>query len=154
MKNNLKGFTLFEVLVSLAIAVALLIAIRPAVSQVWQHWQIEQTSNALEQAWQTARVIAVQKNETVTLCGSSDGKHCDGDWQKAWIIQSNQKVWQQFRNPYVATTITLKSNLPTQNYLQFSSLGTTQGQQGRFVVCESERCRDLIFIRSGRLRVA
>ncbi len=156
MKFSMKkqsGLTFIEVLLSLAMITTLLFVIKPSVAQVWQHWQVQQTVNTLENAWQKSRVLALQTKQLTQLCGSSNGKQCDGNWQQYWLLQQNKKVLQVMRHSFNSAKIKLTSNLPTQKTIQFSALGTTRGQQGRFNICEHEFCKNLIFIRTGRLRV-
>lgn len=152
--HSCEGFTLTEVLLALALSVLVTVVMAPVIRQVWQRWQVEQTSTALAEAWQQARLLAISHNQTVTFCGSSDAVHCDGNWQGQWLTQLGAKRMAYNNAPNTAADIRFKSNQPTQQAVAFSALGSTQGQQGRFAICDGSACRELIFIRSGRLRVS
>lgn len=85
--KNAHGFTLTELLVTLAIA-ALLIAMGiPSFQSLLQRLALENAEQDIVELARLARATAVTESAGTVLCGSSDGMHCDGetDWQHALI---------------------------------------------------------------------
>jgi type IV fimbrial biogenesis protein FimT len=88
-----------------------------------------------------------------TLCGSSDGNRCDGDWTGYWVLRAdgseaalqreklpdaNQLCWQGFSGS-----------------VRFLPNGTSPLSNGRFALCRSgETVWELVINRQGRVRQA
>src|SRR5262245_932514 len=82
------GFTLMELLVTLAIA-ALLFAIGvPTFRNASLGARLSAAANNLLGSVQLARSEAIKRNVEVTVCASSDGATCaaSGGWEQGWIV--------------------------------------------------------------------
>lgn len=87
MKKN-TGFTLVELMITLAIVGILLVVGVPSLKSFMQSNQLVAASNELVSAIHVARSEAIKQNAAVTVCESSDGKNCatSGDWKNGWIV--------------------------------------------------------------------
>ncbi|HET8700843.1 MAG TPA: GspH/FimT family pseudopilin [Nitrococcus sp.] len=90
MKHS-KGFTLIELMITLAVAVILVVAAVPSYRSVVQENRAASQTNALLRALSYARSEAVKHAEVVTICQSSNQSSCGGStsWQGGWIVFSD-----------------------------------------------------------------
>ena len=82
------GFTLVELMVTLAIAIILLSVGVPSFTQTIQNNRLTTAANKLVSATNLARGEAIKRGTRVTVCKSSDGATCvaGGDWAQGGII--------------------------------------------------------------------
>ncbi len=99
MKRNL-GFTLVELMVTLAVLVILISIAIPSFMNMIQNSRSAALANSIVIALNVARSEAVKRNALVNLCPSSDGATCMAaplDWTVGWIAQQNAgaavQVW-------------------------------------------------------------
>jgi len=87
MKKN-TGFTLLELIVTLAIVAILLTVGVPSLRTFIQGNQLISSTNELLSALHVARSEAIKSNGRVTVCESSNGTSCatTGDWKNGWIV--------------------------------------------------------------------
>jgi type IV fimbrial biogenesis protein FimT len=83
-----RGFTLFEMLVALAIAALLLSVGVPSYTDFVRNANQVTSSNEMLASLHFARDLAITRNVRVTVCPSSDGASCDdgGAWNQGWIV--------------------------------------------------------------------
>lgn len=84
--NNQRGFTLGEVLTSLAVVGIGLSLAGPGLEALTSSNQQAASVNQLVSTMHLARSEAVTRNARVTVCASSDGEQCDARvWEQGWI---------------------------------------------------------------------
>jgi type IV fimbrial biogenesis protein FimT len=86
-----RGFTLVELMVTIAVF-ALLVAIGvPTFREVALGGRLSAAANNLLASVQLARSEAIKRNLAVTLCASTDGTSCDdgADWNQGWIVHDS-----------------------------------------------------------------
>src|SRR5277367_3145724 len=85
------GFTLVEVVVTVAVAAILLSIAVPSFRYVTNSNRIAGESNGLVGDLQFARAEAIKEGRTVTVCVSTDGANCTGStsWEGGWIVFSD-----------------------------------------------------------------
>lgn len=87
-RTSATGFTLLELMVVVAV-LALTVGIGfPAMGSVLDRARVANTHHLLTASLMAARASAVTRGSPVTLCPSSDGRHCRDDraWELGWIM--------------------------------------------------------------------
>jgi len=87
MKKN-AGFTLIELMITLAIVGILLTVGVPSLKTFMQSNQLIAATNELVSALHVARSEAIKLNTKVSVCSSSNGTGCSGssDWKNGWVV--------------------------------------------------------------------
>src|ERR1700730_7702088 len=85
------GFTMMELLMTIAIAAILAMIGIPSFRYVTNSNRIAAEVNGLLGDLQFARAEAIKEGQNVTVCVSALGASCDGTttWQSGWIVYSN-----------------------------------------------------------------
>lgn len=121
--NNQQGFTLIELIVTMAILAILLVVGVPSFRSMIEGNRIAAASNDLVTGLQLARSEAIKRGIPVVLCASSDQATCAATpvWINGWVARSQAvaidppfRVW-----PAVRAGITI-SNL---GGVEFNGLG-------------------------------
>ncbi len=88
MRKPRTGFSLVELLVTLAVAVILVTAATPSLLQFVRANRLAAASNELVAALQLARAEALRRGRPVGVCASGDQSTCNagGDWSGGWIL--------------------------------------------------------------------
>lgn len=91
--NKARGFTLVELLVSIAILAVLTGIGVPSYQYIANSSRISSEINALLGDMQYARAEAIKEGQTVTVCSSTTGASCNTSgvtaWQGGWIVFSD-----------------------------------------------------------------
>ncbi|AZN63107.1 GspH/FimT family pseudopilin [Acinetobacter johnsonii] len=74
--KSLKGFTLIELMVTIAVLALIATLAAPNLSQTLKNTKVKTSSGEILNFLQQARTEAVRLGKTVTICGSSDGTNC------------------------------------------------------------------------------
>lgn len=87
-KKNLSGFTLIELMVTLAVVIVVGAVAVPAFMATIRDNRLVANVNEMAHALAYARSEAVRLRGNVTVCASSDGATCSGaaTWENGWII--------------------------------------------------------------------
>lgn len=103
-----------------------------------------------------AQSEAITRNSAITLCGSRDGIHCDGDWSSGRLI-INLASHHRYRYRHIKSRGRWfwRSSFGLNDYLKFAPTGFTLGQQGRFSYCDSPSLpmKQVVVSASGKFRV-
>jgi len=87
------GFTLIELMVTVAIVAILAAVAVPAMTGLINHVRISGLTGELVSAVQLARSEAVRRNARVTLCPSDDGATCaNSEAWAGWIIEARDNT--------------------------------------------------------------
>lgn len=84
MKNQ--GFTLLDLLITVAIATIIAGYGIPGMAAFLEKYRADSAAQAIYRGFQAARVKAISTQETLTICGSDDGKTCSREWGMYLLI--------------------------------------------------------------------
>ncbi|MFZ1862018.1 MAG: Tfp pilus assembly protein FimT/FimU [Candidatus Competibacter sp.] len=177
-----KGFTLLELIVTLALAALVLTVGVPNFQALIQDNRQTAAINQLVGALGLARSEAVKRNIRVTLCKSADGRCCtvDGGYQQGWIVFADSNG-DAIRDPTTCRNspitndpepiirvhgpleagLTLIGSAGVSDYVSFIPVGASQARNGGFQAGTVTLCaprylasaRRLVLSRGGRVRV-
>lgn len=152
------GFTLLELLITIVIAAILLMISIPNFHAFIVRNRINLISHRIMQAIQLTRSAAIEHDEIMTYCGSSDHKHCDGEWRLGQIIiTSGGKILREYSGLKEKYQLTWHSNFHENDYLKMSPSGFTDGQRGSFYLSSGDRTQPygviIVVTSSGRTRL-
>ncbi len=84
------GFTLLELMVTVAVAAILLVVGVPAFTSFVQNNRAATHANELVTAFALARNEAIRRGAATVICSSMDGATCAGgnDWTVGWIVRT------------------------------------------------------------------
>ncbi len=150
MPNKDQGFTLVELLITLALlAIVANIAV-PAFDGLITRNRQQALMEQVEAILVNARADAILKRRTVEICGSADGQTCSNDWASGWLVRTSDNQLLQL------------TQLPTHDELRWSGFkqsirfrdnGSSPTGNGRFYQCHKQQVVwQLILNRQGRLR--
>lgn len=83
---RLAGFTLLELMTTLAVAGIMLAVGVPSYLTVVRNNRAATNANELVSALTVARSEAIRRGDRVSLCRSDDGASCGGTWEDGWIV--------------------------------------------------------------------
>lgn len=86
---GMRGFTLIELMVAVAILAILLGIAVPSFNDAALGSKLGSHANNLVVSASLARSEAIKRNVNVTLCASADGRDCatEGDWEQGWVVK-------------------------------------------------------------------
>jgi len=93
--GQVAGFTLVELMVTCAVIGILAVVGLPAMNWMINAGRLQGHTSDISAALQMARSEAVRRNASITVCGSSNGAACDGNWANViTVVASNNEVLQ------------------------------------------------------------
>lgn len=162
MKKKSSGFTLIELMITLAVAAIVLLVAVPSFDNLMEKNRVEAVQKDLARDIAFARQAAATRNTFVSICKSSNGTSCGGNWKQGWIIyvdipggtagtvDGDDEVLR------VHEAINTNDSLTnTEDFLQFSASGALQEPDTglpEIKVCSAsgDHVQGLTVLRSGR----
>lgn len=91
MRSRTRAFTLYELLVTIAVVATLVALAVPSFAAITARQRQHAEVNALFHAVHLARKESIVRRRPVTICPSADGRQCRGsrDWSDGWILFVN-----------------------------------------------------------------
>ena len=155
--ERIGGFTLFELMVTLAVAALILSLGVPGFRNFIQNNRATTHTNDLVTALNLGRSEATRRGASVLLCSSSDGATCSGsnDWSSGWIVRRPAgavvRTWPERSGGDGVLTANVSQ-------IQFQARGSLAGGtvpllQIRLPNCSGDQGRDVSVNMAGRIAV-
>ena len=158
------GYSLYELLVTLAIAATILGLGLPSFGGLVADNRLRVESTALFHAVHLARQESIVRRRVVTICPSRDSTYCDsgGDWSRGWIVFANigrtglnirTDAESLIRHHQVGETARIQANRASFSFRSTHLRATN----GTLIVCDASaraRSRAVVVSYTGRPRVA
>ncbi len=153
-----KGFTLIELMVTVAIVAILVVVgipnLRDAMIRSRLSGQIQEFYGTLS----LARSEAIKRGAFITICKSSNGTGCTGNWSDGWIVfvdpnangavDGGETILRVF--PALPSGDSLNANNNFTNYIAYDRFGMANNV-GTFVFCansDETKARTIAIIRT------
>lgn len=173
VRSQAAGFSLIELIVTMAVAAILLATAVPAFSNLTAQNQLAAASNAVRGALMVAREMAVMRGRPVSLCAGEPVNGCSGNWSAGqWLVfrdsnhsgdlDANETVLQHGGVPGAGQAVSIDGNGPLRSALVYMPLGHAERVSGAFGAGRLRLCvrqkivpnaRELVISASGRVRV-
>jgi type IV fimbrial biogenesis protein FimT len=133
MKRGQSGFTLFELLTTIAVLGILLAVGVPSFSSIIRNNRIAAATNDLVTALTFARSEAMKRGDMVTTCPSEDQAACAGsnDWSTGWIVfvdrnlDGARDVDEPLLQVWLGVGADLQLDSDPLQFVQYTSTGLT-----------------------------
>jgi len=163
---KIKGFTLVELIATLAIVGLLLSYGAPSLSKLVEDNKADANIRSFLNIFSLARSRAVLSSQIVTICPSNDFISCTNDWQLPIIVFTDKdnnkaitgtdKLIHSY--PHQQYEIDIEVHPTHKQYFQYSATGLSHGTPGNIVFCPKSRnmshARQVVISFSGRVRVS
>lgn len=162
--NNYRGFTLIELMITLAVAAILLTVGIPSFSEIIKNNRLSTEINELVTVLNFGRTEAIKRGVDVTVCKSDTGSSCAGNWEDGWIafvdldddgvfdVGDGEIVLRVYDGVATGSTLAFP-----RNRISYSAQGFAIGFTGTFVLCDdrgSAKGKGLVVSNTGRVRTA
>ncbi|GGW86060.1 GspH/FimT family pseudopilin [Alteromonas halophila] len=106
MIHHTRGLTLLEMLITLAISAILLTVVAPNVQSILAANRVTSDINNISALTQQARFSAINEQQTILLCPTTNYSNCTSSWANAKMIfaDSNGNGSRDNSEPLIATT--------------------------------------------------
>lgn len=162
-----RGFTLPEIITTLAIVCILSSLAAPGLQALTEQKQGETTLRTLAEHLALARSSAASHGQTVTFCRSADGLTCSGRWSDGSIVFTDRNADRLLNQGDLLlrsqATTALQGSIvwrafQNRQYLQIEATGFMRYQSGNFLYCphdgDPRNALQLIVNSTGRARYA
>lgn len=156
--NKFTGFTLVELMITLALVAILATIGVPSFMNLIANNRLTTQANELVSALNLARSESIKRNARVTVCHSSSGAGCGGTWNNGWIVfvdggaagsvDGTDEILRVWTGAAPTTTLT-----GTVNAVQFQGIGLTTNSSFDLTDthCSGNQRRTITVLSSGRI---
>lgn len=88
-RRRIRGFTLLELMITIAIAAILISLALPSFQGVMRANRVSTATNELLASLSLARSEAIRNTRGAGICASADGTSCGADWNSGWLVWSD-----------------------------------------------------------------
>ena len=150
------GFTLVELMVTLAVLAVLLGIAVPSFQNITNRNRLTAITNEMVAATQLPRVEAVRQNARVTFCPTTNGTSCGGEnWLRSIVVSADGEVVRELAFEGNGLNVIPSGNVNTGDQISFGASGfvragtTVTNRAGGLRVCSTrvnpdENARDIL----------
>jgi type IV fimbrial biogenesis protein FimT len=159
MNSKVKGLTLIDVLLAVTVLSVLLLVALPSFRTTILNNRLYSQTNEFYLSLMRARSEALSRVRRVTVCASSDGSSCTGNWEQGWIIFAEDHNSQNAAldpndgdillevQQELAAGNTLRGDENVASYVSYLGTGFTRmvsgaSQTGTLVLCDARGFND------------
>ena len=158
------GFTIIELMITLAVAAILLSLAAPSFRDTIKNTRLVTQVNNLASGINFARSEAIKRSLSVTLCKSNDDVTCSGNWQDGWILFEDidgdgtvdaEDTIIRVGEGAESNNVTLV--FPGKNRITYNANGFAVGFNSTFKFCDDRGytfAKGLVVSNTGRVRTA
>ena len=155
------GFTLPELMVTLAVVVILVTMTAPSMRGLITNQRVASATQEIFSAIVLARSEAIKRQRTVSVCSTVDGVSCDMNntgWEQGWLIFTDADAdgvldnGDQVLRAREAQSEQIIISWNRGNSISFNSHGQT-GTAGSFEICADGEAKAIVISLTGRSRV-
>lgn len=158
--HKTNGFSFIELIITITLVSILLLLIFPTMHDLYGRNTSQSQADKIKTALEFARSEAIRQNTSITFCKSKSFTDCDGDWNDGQIIKNSKNVILRTFDPLPQGDVLVWQSSfsgSKNDYLTFTSTGTTDGQQGSFFYCPGNSAQNNIAIiiqQTGSMRIS
>lgn len=136
--DRIRGFTLVELMVTLAVAAIVLSIGVPSFANLIKDNRLTTQINDFVASVNLARSEAIRRGKRVTLCPSATGTSCSGSWNGGWVIFEDTANFGALNAGEEVIRVhealeggnTLKGTGTTNTYISYTSTGLSMTAAG------------------------
>ena len=162
--RRVRGITLIETMMALAVLAILIATAAPAFGNLISSTDAQTSRSTLTTALETARILAVSRSAHVAVCPSTDRQHCGHttEWQQGWIVFIDAD--HDGARDESEEIITVNEALPDRvailtsagrTHVEYRPDGSSPGSNVTFTVCDvrgADQASSLVINNAGRVR--
>lgn len=169
-----RGFTLIELMVTIAVLAILLGVAAPSFYHQIQNNRSAALGEEFASALNYARGEAVKRGERISLCASADGSECGGAWDQGWILFRDGAnsdtgtpsivtggVLQRWPAPGSKASVAVTRGGSNAGYLRFNRMGLLDNGAGNpataslsYSGCSGESARTITVSPAGMISIS
>lgn len=139
MRSRITGFTLFELVITLAVAAVIVGMAAPSFTSMIQAGRAQSLADDFATTLNYARTEALKLSTRVSVCASDNGTSCSGSWSDGWIIFQDyaaadnlapviqqggvSNIMRRAGKIKTGNDISVKSSANNLTYIRFTKLG-------------------------------
>ncbi|MFI2813092.1 GspH/FimT family pseudopilin [Microbulbifer sp. JSM ZJ756] len=173
MRQHQRGFTLLELMITVAIIAIVAAMAAPSFNNQISNNRSVALGEELTSALNVARSEAVRRGTRVSLCASADGATCSNSWSDGWIVVVDNatsdtanavtvgEVLRRWEAPSANAAINVQQNGGATGFVRFNRLGILgRADSGEVTVnasvsgCTGNAARNITVGIAGLLNVA
>lgn len=155
--KRMRGFTLYELIVTVAVAGIVLSFGVPGFTSVIQNNRAVTHTNDVVTALNLARSEATRRGASIIVCASSDGTTCSdsNDWSDGWVVRTSTNQLLRAWGARSGGAGVLTANVSQIQFQARGSLatGSVPTLQMRLPHCTGDQGRDVTINVAGRISV-